>query len=84
MADGDISLESIGIKQPEVSREAIRETTRSTIAMTFLYGYLALILLLLLLATFAKLPMDMVKDFLLALGGPFGFVIGFYFTSERE
>lgn len=84
MKDADITLQSIGIEQPEVSREEIRETTRSSIAMTFLYGYLSLLLLLLLLATFANLSMDMVKDFLLALGGPFGFVIGFYFTSERQ
>ena len=78
------SQEWVSPKENELTEEQVREHTRSSIALLFLWGYLVLLVLLILFATFASLSMDAVKDFLLALGGPFGFVIGFYFKSESE
>lgn len=61
-----------------------RESTRSTIALVFLGSYVGILLLLILLTAIERISMDAVKDYLLAIGGPFGFIIGFYFKSEAE
>jgi len=60
-----------------------QEDTRTRIAVFFVAGYLLLILLLIILSTFFALPADNVKDFLLAIGSPLGFIIGFYFKSQQ-
>lgn len=61
-----------------------RENVRSFIATLFVGGYLALVLLLIILSAFYKFPSESSKDFLLAISSPLGFVIGFYFKSASD
>lgn len=70
--------------QSAVDLEERKEDTRSKISKIFVLGYLGLILILLITTTFFKLSSDSVKDFLLALSSPLGFVIGYYFKSAQE
>jgi len=67
-----------------VKRAEKREDTRSRIAVFYIAGYLAVILVLLAAVTFFKLSSDISKDFLLAIGSPLGFIIGFYFKSTDK
>ena len=57
------------------------EDTRSHIAKVFTYGYLGIILLLIILTTRFNLSPDTAKDYLLSISGVLGFVIGYYFKS---
>ncbi len=61
-----------------------REDTRSSIAKISIAGYLAIVFCLIAAATFTKLPADVAKDYLLAVGSPLGFVIGYYFKSVSD
>lgn len=61
-----------------------RETTRSLIAKIFILGYFGIVILLIILTAFFKLTQDIVKDYLLAIGSPLGFVVGFYFKSDQD
>lgn len=63
------------------SLQEVQEDTRSKIAKIFICSYLAIIVLLIILATFFNLKADVSKDFLLAIGTPLGFIIGYYFKS---
>lgn len=70
------------VDQSQIKRAEKQEDTRSFIANVFVMGYLVAIAILVILATFTDLSSDSVKDFLLALGSPLGFIIGFYFKSS--
>lgn len=70
------------IDQSQIKRAEKQEDTRSRIANVFIYGYLLLLLVLILLSAFGKLAQDSAKDYLLAIGSPLGFIIGFYFKSS--
>lgn len=68
----------------QIKRAEKQEDTRSRIANIFIYGYLFLLFLLILLSAIDKLPSDTAKDYLLAIGSPLGFIIGFYFKSSDK
>lgn len=72
------------VDQSQIKRAEKQEDTRSFIANVFVIGYLIALGVLIILATFFKLTSDSVKDFLLAIGSPLGFIIGFYFKSSSE
>lgn len=76
------NLSAIDLSQ--IKRSEKQEDTRSLIANIFVIGYLSAVGVLIILATFAKLTSDTVKDFLLAIGSPLGFIIGFYFKSTKD
>ena len=57
------------------------ENTRNVIALVFIISYLALLITLIILSTFHNLSEQTSKDFLLAIGTPLGFIIGFYFKT---
>ncbi len=61
-----------------------QEDTRTRIAQFFVVGYLALIFTLIIFSTFFKLPAEGVKDYLLAISSPLGFIIGFYFKANQQ
>jgi hypothetical protein len=68
--------------QEQIDSFATRqEVTRSRIAQTFIIGYLAIIIMLILITASGKLAADVAKDYLLAIGSPLGFIIGYYFKS---
>ncbi len=59
--------------------------TRNLIALIFILSYLGLLLLLIILSSFFSLNEQAAKDYLLAIGTPLGFIIGFYFkTTSRD
>lgn len=79
------SLEDVdAVTLSGVKRAEKQENTRSIIALVFVIGYLALLLILIILSTFKKLPSDAAKDYLLAVGSPLGFIIGFYFKTTSN
>ena len=55
--------------------------TRNLIALVFIVSYLALLIILITLSAFFGLSEQAAKDYLLAIGTPLGFIIGFYFKS---
>jgi hypothetical protein len=55
------------------------ENTRNLIALVFIVSYLALLIFLILLSSFFGLEKESAKDYLLAIGTPLGFIIGYYF-----
>lgn len=61
-----------------------QEDTRTRIAQYFVGGYLLIIILLIVLATFFKLDSEQAKDYLLAISSPLGFIIGFYFKANQQ
>jgi len=61
-----------------------QENTRSRFALIFIWGYLLIIFILILLTTFSNLSSDSTKDFLLAIGTPLGFIVGYYFKSASS
>ncbi|PWU23392.1 hypothetical protein C5B42_03095 [Candidatus Cerribacteria bacterium 'Amazon FNV 2010 28 9'] len=74
----DVSLsEQSGIKTAEK-----REDTRSRIAIYFILGYFVIIIFLLVATAITKISTDVAKDYLLAIGSPLGFIVGFYFKSK--
>ncbi len=61
------------------------ENTRNLIALVFIISYLVLLVFLILLSAFFNLSEDAAKDYLLAIGTPLGFIIGYYFkTTSRS
>ncbi|HVI69753.1 MAG TPA: hypothetical protein VM581_04840 [Magnetospirillaceae bacterium] len=65
-----------------VKRAEKQEDTRSTIAIGFVIGYAVVVALLMTLTAFKLMDGTTVKDFLLAIGSPLGFIIGFYFKNS--
>ncbi len=61
-----------------------QEDTRSIISLIFIIAYFIIIAALVLFTTFAKLPAETAKDYLLAIGSPLGFIIGYYFKSSTK
>ncbi len=79
------TLESASpIEQSTIKRAEKREDTRSRIAMIYIWGYLAILAGLLFLSALTKITTDATKDFLLAIGSPLGFIIGYYFKSTDK
>ncbi len=77
------TIENISpVDQSAIKRSEKQEGTRSVIATVFVLGYLLIVIILIFLATFFKLGSDTTKDYLLAVGSPLGFIIGFYFKSS--
>lgn len=64
-----------------VKRAEKQEDTRSVIAIGFVIGYAVVIAVLIILSAFRLIDTNTVKDFLLAIGSPLGFIIGFYFKE---
>lgn len=60
-----------------------QEQTRSWIALGFVGGYLAVFIVLIVLAATGFLSNTETQTFLLAIGSPLGFIIGFYFKSSK-
>ncbi len=60
------------------------EVTRNLIAVVFISSYLVLLMLLIGLSAFSKLPENVSKDYLLAIGTPLGFILGYYFKSSKN
>ena len=60
------------------------EKTRKVIAIGFVIGYLVIIAVLIVFTTFFNLKSDTAKDYLLAIGSPLGFIIGFYFKAQDK
>ena len=58
--------------------------TRNLIALVFILSYLFLLLFLIVLSAFFSLNEQAAKDYLLAIGTPLGFIIGFYFKSNTR
>jgi hypothetical protein len=67
-----------------VRRAEKQEDTRSTIAIGFVVGYAVIVLVLIILCAAKTLDDNTAKDFLLAIGTPLGFIIGFYFKGEKS
>lgn len=77
------SLEEVdAVTLSGVKRAEKQEDTRSTIAIGFVIGYAVVVAILILLSAFGKMDSNTVKDFLLAIGSPLGFIIGFYFKNS--
>lgn len=71
-------------EQSAIKRAEKREDTRSKIAERYIWGYIGIVILLVIMVTLAHLSGDASKDFLLAIGSPLGFIIGFYFKSTDK
>lgn len=67
-----------------VKRAEKQEDTRSTIAIGFVIGYGLIVILLIILCSIKALDSNSAKDFLLAIGSPLGFIIGFYFKGDKS
>jgi len=67
-----------------LTKGPVIENTRKVIAISFVTGYLIIIGVLILLTTFSNLKSDTAKDYLLAIGSPLGFIIGFYFKAQDK
>jgi hypothetical protein len=61
-----------------------QEDTRSTISMIFIIAYFVIIATLIIFTTFFQLKAEAAKDYLLAIGSPLGFIIGYYFKSDSK
>jgi len=72
------------VDQSQIKRAEKQEDTRSLIANIFVIGYLLILITLIILSTFFDLTSETVKDYLLAVGSPLGFIIGFYFKSSEK
>lgn len=70
------------------SRANKREGTRSWIALVYVVGYLLIVASVLVIGVSTKFELSGYKDLLLAvsgiLSGPLGFIIGYYFKSNKE
>lgn len=75
-------------EQSQQRRADKREGTRSYIAMIYVVGYLLVVILVLAIGVYTKFELSGYKDLLLAvsgiLSGPLGFIIGYYFKSNKE
>lgn len=74
--------------QSQQRRADRREGTRSYIALAYVIGYLLIVASVLLIGVTTKFELSGYKDLLLAvsgiLSGPLGFIIGYYFKSNKE
>lgn len=65
-----------------------RESTRSTIAITYVASFLGIILTSLIACWIIGVTIDEQKDMLVAisgiLSGPLGFIVGYYFKASAE
>lgn len=70
------------------SRANKREGTRSWIALIYVIGYLLVVMAVLIIGVTTHFELSGYKDLLLAvsgiLSGPLGFIIGYYFKSNKE
>ncbi len=64
-----------------ITRNERTENTRNIIALVFIASYLFLLLLLISLSAFFQLSEQVAKDYLLAIGTPLGFILGYYFKT---
>jgi len=73
-------------KRSQVNRAEKREDTRSSIALSYVIGYLILVLVILIRGFW--LGINDLKDLLVTLSGilsgPLGFIVGYYFKSESN
>lgn len=69
------------------SRANKREGTRSWIALIYVIGYLFIVISVLIIGVITHFELSGYKDLLLAvsgiLSGPLGFIIGYYFKSNK-
>ncbi|MBI3045919.1 MAG: hypothetical protein HYY86_00010 [Candidatus Harrisonbacteria bacterium] len=69
-----------------LSRAEKREDTRSSIALSYVIGYLILVFIILIRGWW--LGINDLKDLLVTLSGilsgPLGFIVGYYFKSESN
>jgi hypothetical protein len=84
-----MAAEPIDIESAQQDSESFRlanrqENTRSRIAQTFIFGYLFVITMLIIITALGKIVPDVAKDYLLAIGSPLGFIIGYYFKSASD
>ena len=77
------TIENIGAAPTPFNQTEKQEQTRSWIATGFVGGYLAVFISLIVLAALGKLSNSYIQTFLLAIGSPLGFIIGFYFKSSK-
>ena len=86
----DLEIADVGeaINSSVEKRADKREDTRSTIALVYVIGYLIVVAGVLIIGVSTKLELSGYKDLLLAvsgiLSGPLGFIIGYYFKSNKE
>jgi ABC-type multidrug transport system permease subunit len=77
------SLEEVdAVTLSGVKRAEKQEGTRSLIASIFVAGYFVILILLISLSAAHKLEGNVSQNYLLAIGSPLGFIIGFYFKSS--
>lgn len=77
------NIDSISAVPTPFNQAERQETTRSYIALGFVGGYLAIVVLLIVLCAYNKLSENTAKDYLIAIGTQLGFIIGFYFKSIK-
>lgn len=65
-----------------------RETTRSKIAIIYVYAFFAVIAVVFIIGFFKCFKVDEYKDLLVTisgvLSGPLGFIVGYYFKASKE
>jgi hypothetical protein len=90
MVNNEILKEDTGeaINLSAQKRADKREGTRSYIALVYVIGYLFIVFGVLVIGVFKNFELTGYKDLLLAvsgiLSGPLGFIIGYYFKSNKE
>ncbi len=72
------------LDQSQIKRAEKQEDTRSFIANLFVIGYFIVLAILIGLSASGKLTTSVTQNFLIAIGSPFGFIIGFYFKSSDK
>ena len=76
------------VSSSEEGRANKREGTRSLIALVYVIGYLFIVVSVLVIGVATHFELTGYKDLLLAvsgiLSGPLGFIIGYYFKSNKE
>ncbi len=72
------------VDQSQIKRAEKQEDTRSFIANLFVIGYFIVLLILIGLSAWGKISTTVTQNFLIAIGSPFGFIIGFYFKSSDK
>jgi hypothetical protein len=69
-------------------RKGKRENVRSQIALNFILGFFLIIFMAMCVGWYFAFTTEQFKDMLVAisgiLGGPLGFIIGFYFKGSTE
>lgn len=84
-----VLTEDVGeVSNSEEGRANKREGTRSLIALVYVIGYLGIVVGVLVIGVSTSFELSGYKDLLLAvsgiLSGPLGFIIGYYFKSNKE